>query len=49
MVQATDRNYVLSAGADEFLIKPNDLENFVPTVKRLIASGRTKAKAETDI
>jgi DNA-binding response OmpR family regulator len=49
MVQATDRNYVLSAGADEFLIKPNDLENFVPTVKRLIASGRSKARAETDI
>lgn len=36
MVQSTDRQYVLSAGADEFLVKPKDLDNFIPTVRRLI-------------
>ena len=39
MVQSTDRNYVMAAGADEFLVKPNDLDNFLPTVKRLIGIG----------
>ena len=38
MVQSTDRHYVMSAGADEFLVKPKDLDNFIPTVQRLIGS-----------
>lgn len=37
MVQSTDRNYVLAAGANEFLVKPNDLDKFLPTVKRLVS------------
>jgi DNA-binding response OmpR family regulator len=38
MVQSTDRHYVLGAGADEFLVKPRDLDNFLPTVSRLLAT-----------
>jgi CheY-like chemotaxis protein len=36
MVQTTDRDYVLAAGADEFLVKPRDLDNFLPTIERLL-------------
>lgn len=36
MVQTTDRNYVLAAGADEFLVKPKDIDNFLPTIARLL-------------
>ena len=36
MVQPTDRDYVLAAGADEFLVKPTDLDKFLPTVARLL-------------
>jgi CheY-like chemotaxis protein len=36
MVQSTDRHYVMAAGADDFLVKPKDLDNFIPTIKRLI-------------
>ena len=36
MVQTTDRQYVLAAGADEFLVKPKDIDNFLPTVVRLL-------------
>ena len=38
MVQTTDRDYVLAAGADEFLVKPKDIDNFLPTVARLLAA-----------
>ena len=31
-----DRSYVLRSGADEFLVKPNDLDKIVPTIKRLL-------------
>src|SRR5215212_9346468 len=33
MVQPNDRDYVLGAGADAFLVKPADLEVFIPTVR----------------
>jgi len=36
MVRPDDRNYGLAAGADEFLVKPNDLDIFAETVKRLL-------------
>lgn len=35
-VQAKDRDYVLSAGANEFLVKTLDLERFTDTVTRLL-------------
>ena len=35
-VQAKDRDYVLSAGADEFLVKSVDLDRFTDTVHRLL-------------
>lgn len=35
-VQAKDRDYVLSAGADEFLVKSVDLDRFTGTVSRLL-------------
>jgi CheY-like chemotaxis protein len=41
MVQSTDRQYVLSAGADEFLVKPKDLDNFIPTIQRLLDAQKT--------
>jgi two-component system OmpR family response regulator len=36
MVQPTDREYVLAAGADEFLVKPRDIDRFLPTVAGLL-------------
>jgi CheY-like chemotaxis protein len=38
MVQTTDRHYVLASGANEFLVKPRDLDNFLPTVARLLGA-----------
>ena len=35
-VQAKDRDYVLSAGANEFLVKSVDLDRFTETVSRLL-------------
>lgn len=35
-VQAKDRDYVLAAGADEFLVKTIDLDRFTETVERLL-------------
>jgi len=35
-VQAKDRDYVLAAGADEFLVKSVDLDRFTETVERLL-------------
>jgi DNA-binding response OmpR family regulator len=36
----TDRSIGLKAGADEFLIKPNDFDKFAPTVRRLLSDAR---------
>src|SRR5262249_50008923 len=36
MVQPTDHEYVLAAGANEFLVKPRDLPRFLPTVASLL-------------
>ena len=41
MVQTTDRDYVLKAGADEFLIKPQDIDRFLPVVSQLLGEGVT--------
>ena len=35
-VQTKDRDYVLAAGADEFLVKSVDLDRFTETVERLL-------------
>ena len=35
-VQTKDRDYVLAAGADEFLVKSIDLDRFTATVERLL-------------
>ena len=35
-VQAKDRDYVLKAGANEFLVKSVDLDRFTETVERLL-------------
>ena len=42
-VQQKDKDYVLSAGADDFLVKSLDLERFTDTVERLL-SGRRGAE-----
>ena len=36
MVQPMDRDYVLAAGANEFLVKPKDIDRFLPTVESLL-------------
>jgi len=36
-VQAKDKDYVLAAGADEFLVKSIDLDRFTSTVERLLS------------
>lgn len=36
MVQPSDQQYVMQAGANEFLVKPIDLDKFLPTVERLL-------------
>lgn len=36
MVQPTDRDYVLAAGANEFLVKPSDIDRFLPTIAKLL-------------
>jgi len=38
MVQPSDKEFVMKAGANEFLIKPRDLDDFLPTVRRLLDS-----------
>jgi CheY-like chemotaxis protein len=42
MVQPTDRQYCLAAGANEFLVKPSDLDRFTETVEKLL-NGRGPA------
>src|SRR5688572_30385369 len=37
-VQLKDRDYVLAAGADEFLVKSIDIERFTETVDRLLSA-----------
>lgn len=44
MVRPKDREYGLAAGANEFLVKPADLDRFLPTVDRLLSAA---AKVET--
>ena len=45
MVQPTDRDYVLAAGADEFLVKPRDIDKFLPTVADLLGGQPSVAGA----
>lgn len=42
MVQPKERQYVLAAGADEFLVKPDDLDRFTDTVARLLKDHAVK-------
>lgn len=42
-VQAKDRDYVLAAGANEFLVKSVDLDRFTETVERLLNESREEA------
>lgn len=42
-VQAKDRDYVLAAGANEFLVKSVDLDRFTDTVERLLDESREEA------
>ncbi|MBC7901168.1 MAG: response regulator [Saprospiraceae bacterium] len=39
----SDRANAMNAGADAFLIKPNDLDRLVPTVERLLTESRMSA------
>jgi len=47
-VQAKDRDYVLAAGADEFLVKTVDLDRVTDTVARLLSrSNESEATSQT--
>jgi len=37
MVQPNDREYVMASGANDFLVKPRDIDRFVPTVRQLLS------------
>ena len=41
-VQAKDRDFVLAAGADEFLVKSVDIDRFTDTVERLLDESRER-------
>jgi DNA-binding response OmpR family regulator len=41
-VQTKDRDYVLAAGADEFLVKTVDLDRFTATVDRLLSEASVR-------
>lgn len=43
-VQQKDRDYVLAAGADDFLVKSLDIDRFIETVERLL-TGETRQEA----
>lgn len=36
-VKPADRDYVLAAGADEFLVKTVDIDKLLPTIERLLS------------
>ena len=42
-VQEKDKDYVLAAGANEFLVKSVDLDRFTETVERLLKDSREEA------
>jgi DNA-binding response OmpR family regulator len=46
MVQPTDRDYVLAAGANDFLVKPNDIDRFIPTVADLLGARPSLADSQ---
>lgn len=39
-----DRDAAMNAGANDFLIKPNDLDQLVPTIERLLTQNYTEEK-----
>jgi DNA-binding response OmpR family regulator len=45
-VQTKDRDYVLAAGADEFLVKSIDLDRFTETVERLLNGNANAAEGK---
>ena len=48
MVQPHDRDYVMGAGADAFLVKPADLDNFIPTVRRFLDGAADKSTSAAE-
>lgn len=45
-VQIKDRDYVLAAGADEFLVKSIDLDRFIETVERLLDGNASSSRPQ---
>ncbi len=44
VAKAADREAAMNAGANEFLIKPNDLDHLVPTIERILTQNYTEEK-----
>ena len=42
--KATDREAAMNAGANEFLVKPNDLDQLVPAIERALTKDYTQEK-----
>lgn len=42
--KAADREAAMQAGANDFLIKPNDLDQLVPTIERFLTENYTEEK-----
>lgn len=46
MARSADRSAALAAGANEYLIKPNDLDRLIPTMRRLINENAARRAPE---
>lgn len=44
VAKAADREAAMNAGANDFLIKPNDLDQLVPTIERILTKNHTQEK-----
>ncbi len=44
VAKAADREAAINAGATAFLIKPNDLDDLVPTIERILTENHTQEK-----
>ena len=47
MARDVDRQRAMAAGASEYLVKPNDLERFTKTVKRLLSETSSNGERKT--